>query len=91
MLPPLPLPALAPPPVPLPVGGGVGVAAPPRLVFETAFVGARAKPAAPFSIRVSPYVKYSRPKLTVASKRIPAPASASGSKASAVIHPVPKG
>ena len=86
---PIPLPALVGPLVHVPVGGG-GDAAPPRVLFETAFSSARAKLAASVTLRVNPFAKYARPKTGPTIPRVRASAS-SGSSASGVVHPVPKG
>ena len=85
----IPLPALVGPPVHVPVGAG-GDGAPRRVLFETAFSSARAKPAAPVTLRVNPSAKYARPKIGLAIPRVRA-SSSSGSSGSGVVHPVPKG
>ena len=86
---PIPLPALVGPLVHVPVGGG-GDAAPPRVLFETALSGARAKPAPPASLRVNTFAKYGRPETGPTIPRVRASA-ASSSSASGVVHPVHKG
>ena len=86
---PTPLPALIGPLVHVPVGGGA-TAAPPRVLFETAFSSARAKLVAPVTLRVNPFAKYARPKIGLAIPRVRASASSCPS-ASGVVHPVPKG
>ena len=83
---PIPLPALVGPPVHVPVGGG-GDAAPPRVSLETAFSSARAKPAAPVTLRVNPFAKYARPKTGPTIQRVRVSAASSLS-ASGVAHPV---
>ena len=68
----------------------VGAAASSGLIFETPFLAARAKPAAPVSIRINPFVKYARPKIVPAAKGARAKPSAVSSKASAVVVAIPK-